>query len=1016
MGRTRYVIVHVCKEPEGGGSIRRAWEYPLAVELSEKPPALTFDATKLTPEQRASVAKLYAEANAMESRGVGEIWRPTDGGPRPAALYVRGLYSMESGPDELEALHAANPRAKNPVAHIVFSLDEEESKVVSPEQLIRAAERAMDYAGFADHAMLIGVHADQDNLHCHVIASTINPTTLRVTPKHGRIGRLHRGARVAEKDFGMKADFGLWHTRSDGEIVPTLRPDWEAYNREYKQGTSRSEELAKTFVDDNEGLESAEDRCDRVVYALREYLEHCAERGEVPLRSDFHRLAAQLTCTLENAKDGRVVVRLMERAAPGTARSRRTDAIGEVHEEIATWTPTTTAFAIEPSELAVEEIAGQKKTVPPPAWLRGIGNLETAATEVEELLERDPSRISRDLIAGGQATFSLDDFDRWTAERMSFGWLEVSDAARKADETIRVLSADTTLDLLTTHKQLELEQRVFARATRLSRTSDPGFDRAALQRAIADEEKARGITFSEQQRAAFALFEYRFGLLQGDAGVGKSTLLSVARRYCELTGREIAGFTTSQRAAAVLGEQSGIRSLNTARAQALESTRGEEMIRPGSYAVLDEVSMVSFEAVDAFLARVEKQGAGALAIGDAAQLPNIGAGDTMRVLRRAVGERFAEVTQVFRQQDAVKWMRAAVPRGGKAIRDGDADAFVSYVHEYAEHGVMVYHDDRKSEVAGKAADIVEATQRGVRVMAPARDRTEAYFVNGAVRRELGLEGTGLRFTFRRGAREIAAGDRIQFERNDEKRVGVLNGWTGTVLEVAPRKILVELDGGNRVAFDPLRYRHVDWGWAVTTHKSQGSGDPLVIATIAKSDDPHSLHTALTRCEQGLRVHTRLTSEQIDEQMRTKLVPKRDALLFHEMVEAVGGPDSVWARTVRRAMESDRDPLHQEWRTEMHERAQALRDRLDEIFHDVTLSDRQRGIARVHAARENTQTPFGTWAWQHRHEIEQRATREELRLAQRDQHEAVKRAVEEIRRAAAIEPEVPEQRKSRGRSR
>jgi hypothetical protein len=141
-------------------------------------------------------------------------------------------------------------------------------------------------------------------------------------------------------------------------------------------------------------------------------------------------------------------------------------------------------------------------------------------------------------------------------------------------------------------------------------------------------------------------------VVQGDAGTGKSTLMAVQRRYCELTGREIAGFATSQLAAENLGEKARIRSVNTARAQALEDVRGEQMIRPNSRAILDETSMLSLESVHATLQRLESQGAGGLFIGDLAQLPNIAAGDTGRLLTsvaQATG-RYAEVTQVFRQQ------------------------------------------------------------------------------------------------------------------------------------------------------------------------------------------------------------------------------------------------------------------------------------------------------------------------------------------------------------------------------
>jgi ATP-dependent exoDNAse (exonuclease V) alpha subunit len=38
-----------------------------------------------------------------------------------------------------------------------------------------------------------------------------------------------------------------------------------------------------------------------------------------------------------------------------------------------------------------------------------------------------------------------------------------------------------------------------------------------------------------------------------------------------------------------------------------------------------------------------------------------------------------------------------------------------------------------------------------------------------------------------------------------------------------------------VRLNPATYPHLEYGWATTTHKSQGRGDPLVIPTLGKND-------------------------------------------------------------------------------------------------------------------------------------------------------------------------------------
>ena len=516
-------------------------------------------------------------------------------------------------------------------------------------------------------------------------------------------------------------------------------------------------------------------------------------------------------------------------------------------------------------------------------------------------------------------------------------------------------------------------------------------------------------------------------MVQGDAGTGKSTLMAVQRRYCEITGREIAGFATSQLAAENLGIKAGIRSVNTARAQALENARGEEMIRSESRAILDETSMLSLESADAMLRRIESQGAGAIFIGDLAQLPNISAGDTARVLTAAAQEtgRYAEITQVFRQRGPeVEWMRTAVPIGGRAIREGDGPAFRAYLEEFVERGHVVFHEDRKSEISAKAHDVVEATRSGVRVLAPGYSRQDCLYTNRAIRAALGHEGTGLTYRFARGVREIAPNDRVMFEKNAESRLGVLNGYTGTVKAVAEDVIEVELDGGRRVRIDPKVYPYLDYGWSTTTHKSQGRGDPLVIPTLAKNDDARSAHVALTRCETGLRVHTRLERDELLAHLSspTSLRPKDDALLFEEIVRRTGGPDTFWAISVRSAMAKENDPLREEHRAEMRRRTEARDRAVTQIVRRFTVERAKASPTASAPASERRERrelgaayktyeleSFVVWATRRRMTIERSAGVEGAREAER---------INQMRRAAehehTIEREGP--KATRGRRR
>jgi hypothetical protein len=997
-----------CTPPRGGGSAFACMKYVLGEELTDKVVHEQDRDNKLTAGQRGGLAALFAEARQREDLGANAIWKPASGGTRPSAIYARGVTSLETAALDMEAVVRTQPRVKQPVQHYVISLSREESKAVSDEQLIRAAEHTLDRSGWSGHSAIFAVHRDTENVHCHVAIASVHADTLRGWNRQSDYYRLHHALRETELKFEMQHENGLAIVRDRG--LPTERIEWasletrKAWSRDRQ--AERLEDMARAFLDESEGLESVEDRRDRIVYAIREYLAKTTARGEQPLRADVHAIAARLTAVLETDSDGMLHARLMERAPEGTVAREEADSFGERTPRFARWQPTNTVFSLDAELLAPSPPEGSEATpreqrehaaaLQHRAWLAQLGDVEQSEVEIRKVVQSDPGRVSRDIVAGGRAVFSAEDIDRWCGERISADWLAVSNEVQRRDTELELLSPDANLPLYTTKAQRTLEQAVLDCATRLAKERDPFFDRDALDRAICEEEKALGIAFSAEQLAVFDLLEYRFAVVQGDAGTGKSTLMAVQRRYCELTGREIAGFATSQLAAENLGKKARIRSVNTARAQALEAARGEPMIRPNSRAILDEASMLSLESVHATLQRLESQGASGLFIGDLAQLPNIAAGDTGRLLTsvaQATG-RYVEVTQVFRQQGPeVAWMRTAVPVGGRAIREGDAAGFRAYLEGYVDRGHVVFHENRKDEIAAKARDVVEAVKRGVNVLAPGFSRQDCLYTNRAIRAGLGHEGNGVVFRLARGVRELTPNDRVIFEKNAEAKFGVLNGYTGTVRAVSVKHVEVELDGGRVVRLNPATYPHLEYGWATTTHKSQGRGDPLVIPTLGKNDDARSAHVALTRCETNLRVHTRMSREELIDHLSSQnaMRPKDDVLFFEEIVRRTGGPDTFWAQAVRTALEKENDPLREEHRAEMRLRSEACRREVvstvqrfqaarSEASNDGTFKiiERQEKRELGEVYKRHELEPFVQWAVRRRMVIERSCHQAEKR--------------------------------------
>jgi len=324
------------------------------------------------------------------------------------------------------------------------------------------------------------------------------------------------------------------------------------------------------------------------------------------------------------------------------------------------------------------------------------------------------------------------------------------------------------------------------------------------------------------------------------------------------------------------------------------------------------------------------------------------------------------------------------------------------------------------------------------------------FVNKAVRAGLGHEGKGETFRVYNGLREFAKGDCVEFGLNDQKkndgtwydakRLDVLNGYTGVVTAVTKEKIEVRLDKDDRtVIVDPKKYNRLDYSWAVTTHKAQGRGDPLVFPTIGKGDNARTAFVAFTRCQVGLKIHTTLPADQFVEHLSSydSIRPKEDIAFYNEMVLETGGPDSYLAKSVKTALADENDPLRQQHRKEIEKMTKA-RDR--EILHTMETFEAARKSAPTAVERkklvgeENREIDeaiaryplpaFAQWAYERRTIITNSEGRSEARQAfvRAAQRAEAVQAMAQKAKEASVKPSVkqkaPEQAPAvkRGRGR
>ncbi len=381
--------------------------------------------------------------------------------------------------------------------------------------------------------------------------------------------------------------------------------------------------------------------------------------------------------------------------------------------------------------------------------------------------------------------------------------------------------------------------------------------------------------------------------LDGVAGTGKTTALSVIREAAVAEGYRVEGFAPTSRAAQKLAEAG----METSTLQK-HLTRGEQ---PDSgekrLYVLDESSLASTRQLHEFLHRLQPNDR-VLLVGDRRQHEAVEAGrpfaqlqDTGMVtvrLNEIVRQKDPELKRVVEQlaRGQVHEAIESLDRQGRVHEIPDHDKRVRAIaEEYAKapERTLVVSPDNRSRMEINACIHAELQRRGIvsnmehhrRTLVPRQEMTgadrtwaERYEVGDVLRYSRTSKETGIgrgkyarvksidaatnRITvelqngtertydprrqqgvtvYREELRALSEGDRVQFTApvNDLK---VANRELGTIQSIGEDgRLNLRTDDGNFVQLDPNRLLHLDHGYAVTSHSSQGQTADHVLINV-----------------------------------------------------------------------------------------------------------------------------------------------------------------------------------------
>ncbi len=383
---------------------------------------------------------------------------------------------------------------------------------------------------------------------------------------------------------------------------------------------------------------------------------------------------------------------------------------------------------------------------------------------------------------------------------------------------------------------------------------------AALPARTAGEPAVSGGAFEYdeiQLRAIRTACTEKVMILTGGPGTGKSTTtLGIIRA---LRGMRILLAAPTGRAAKRLSEVTGMEARTIHRLLEFKPPDGykhnEEYPLDGDVLIVDECSMVDIVLMYALL-RAVPDTMRLILVGDADQLPSVGAGNVLRDLIESGVFPVVTLTKIFRQAASSRIITNAhqINRGEfPDLSNGRGTDFFFQGEEDPEKAAALIVDLVKNRlpkyyrVPPQGIQVLTPMQRGVigavhlnqmlqaAVNPPAADR------HGNAPAELSRGG----YTFR-------PGDKVMQIRNNYDRE-VFNGDIGTVesMDPAEKTLAIRFDDRS-VTYDVSELDEIVLAYATTVHKAQGAEFPIVVMPVMMTHFPmlqrNLLYTGVTRAK------------------------------------------------------------------------------------------------------------------------------------------------------------------------
>lgn len=406
---------------------------------------------------------------------------------------------------------------------------------------------------------------------------------------------------------------------------------------------------------------------------------------------------------------------------------------------------------------------------------------------------------------------------------------------------------------------------------------------------IAEFERIERVTFHGEQRGAIvSALANGVSVITGGPGTGKTTIVRCILRLLKNHGQTVKLMAPTGRAAKRLSESTGDDASTIHRALI-----GEDEERQGMNSdavIVDEFSMVDVGLLSSLLTAL-RDDAKLIIVGDADQLPSVGAGNALADIIASGIVPVAKLTHIYRQDESSKIIvNAHRINAGEMpdLRGGDDFFFI--------------RSESATETANSVVELItrrlpaylDCEPRKLQVLCPMKNG-DAGCINLNKRLRAALTGSPER-EITVGEYAFAEGDKVMHVVNNynlawtkdyREGKGVFNGDMGTVTDVTSGgEIVVRFEDGRRVSYAGEDRTQLMLAYAITVHKSQGSEYDGVVLPLAGGHPAimtrNLLYTAITRAKSLVVIVG--TEEIVARMVNNNFIRKRYSFLKDLLVE------------------------------------------------------------------------------------------------------------------------------------